>query len=65
MNKYKDNLKALDNLRRTNKQLDDVDAALQRKYLCNKQWLKDLHHMLDDSIDKYHGIIRNLDRFLS
>jgi len=38
---------------------------LKKKYLCNKQELKYLHNILNDSMDKYHHIIKNLDRFLS
>ena len=65
MTKYQNNLKALDNLRKTNKQLTSIDTTLKNKYLCNKQDLKDLQYLLDDSINKYHSIIRKLDRFLS
>jgi len=65
MTKYQNNLKALDNLRKTNKQINDIDDVLKKKYLCNKQELKYLHNILNDSMDKYHHIIKNLDRFLS
>ena len=65
MTKYQNNLKALDNLRKTNKQIDDIEKTLKGKYLCNKQELLCLQRMLNDSMNKYHNIMKNLDGFLS
>jgi len=33
MTKYQNNLKALDNLRKTNKQINDIDDVLKKKIL--------------------------------
>ena len=65
MSKYQNNLKVLDNLLKTNKDINNIETNLKSKYLCNKQTLIDLQYILNDSIDKYHNIIKNLDQFLS
>jgi len=65
MDKYKDNLIALDKIRTTNRKLNDIDKTLKSKYEFNKKHVSLMHVMLEESIDRYHGIIRNLDRFLS
>ena len=65
MDKYKANLIALDKIRKTNRKLNDIDKTLKNKYECNMKHVSMMQEMLLGSIDRYHGIIRNLDRFLS
>ena len=65
MDKYRSNLYALDNIAKTNKNIDDTEKVLKCKHLYNKRRLVVYHTLLDDSFDKYHSIIRNLDSFLS
>ena len=65
MNKYKNNLKALDNLRKINKKITEIDIIIQNKYQFNKKRSENTKHILDNSMDKYHNIIKNLDVFLS
>jgi len=65
MDKYRNNLRAMDNLMKTNRQLNDIDSTLKRKYLCRMKDLSNLQSLLNNSVDKYHNIIKNLDGFLS
>jgi len=65
MNKYKRNLKALDNLRSTNKRITEIEIILEKKYQFNKKQMDDVEKLLNDSMNKYTNIIKNLDGFLS
>lgn len=65
MDKYKANLLALDKITKTNKKLNDIDKTLQSKYTCNIKHTALMKNILSDSLDKYHDIIKNLDKFLS
>ena len=65
MEKYNTNLASFDKIRKTNKKLNEIDKILHNKYTCNTKTLSLMHAMLNESIDKYHSIIRNLDGFLS
>ncbi len=65
MDKYKNNLIALENLRKANRRLNEIDITLNNKYQRNKKDLAHLQLILTESINHYHQIIKNLDGFLS
>jgi len=61
MKNYQANIKSLDNLRKVNKKISNVEVALKKKYLRNKRETEDLNNLLDDTLEKYYSIIKNLD----
>ena len=61
MNKYQNNIKSLDNLRKVNKKLNHIELSLKKKYLRNKRQTEDLDNLMEDTLEKYHSIIKNLD----
>lgn len=64
MKLYQNNIKSLDNLRQANKKINNVELTLKKKYIRNKKETDDLNKLLDDSLDKYHSIIKNLDKVI-
>ncbi len=64
MDKYKKNISALDNLRLFNKRISNVEITLKKKYLRNQREYKDIQQMLENSIEKYHSIMKNLDNLI-
>jgi hypothetical protein len=61
MKTYQRNIEALDNLRQVNKKICKVEVTLKKKYLRNKRVTDDLINLMDDSMEKYHSIVKNLD----
>ncbi len=61
MDHYKKNLQALGNLRDANHKISKIENTLKKKYLRNKKESILIQDLLEDSLNKYHNIIKNLD----
>ncbi len=61
MNNYANNLNSMDNLRKVNKKIIDIENSLERKYISNKFYSRDLKKILDESINRYFIILKNLE----
>jgi hypothetical protein len=64
MDNYKKNLTAIDNLRKTNSKITKIEYTLKGKYMRNNKEAKFNNNILEDSMNKYHNIIKNLDNSL-
>jgi hypothetical protein len=59
---FKNNIKALDSLRVINKKINRTGKYIKLKYLLNKKKSFDNNKLLDDSMEKFYKIIKNLDK---
>lgn len=51
----------MSNLSKSNKELDKIDKSLERKIKYNKKYVKLLELLMENSIDNFHRIVKNLD----
>ena len=51
----------MSNLTNSNKELDKIDKALERKIKYNKKYVKLLELLMKNTIDNFHIVVKNLD----
>jgi hypothetical protein len=64
MDNYNKNLTAIKNLKKTHSEITQIENTLQKKYLGNTIDYKNINNILDNSMCKYHSIIKNLDKLI-
>ena len=55
------NLKNIGKIAELNKDLDKIDKVLERKMLHNKKYTELLEKLIENTLENYHNIIKNLD----
>lgn len=61
MDQFRKNLYTIENLRVVNHELDNIDDSLERKLKINKEYTDFLNHLLEDTLNHYEKVVKNLD----